>query len=235
MNLSDLTNTVMLQEVYSRGLITEIKSDTSIKMITEDNDILVVGKASNKFKLSVLGQAYMEIMQTQEVEREVSNITLDENRGIHFHLGVVKNITKEHSLVTTAIQKHMLIANMVGNNQNHVIGYLTSEQTSKPLCNEKFYEYQQRLLNNGFIKETNLSVENLRQRFKSFSFARFITNDNIIFLKWGSQYVEQLSSTIKEDLYKLVEKLMQRPLLEFSIGGGYLYNKHMKCVYFMIL
>jgi hypothetical protein len=232
MDISSLTDNIMLQELYSRGLITEIKSDTSIKMITEDNDVLIVGKASNKFKLSVLGQAYVEIMQTQEVEREISNITLNENRGIHFHIGVVKNITKEHSLVTTAIQKHMLIANIVGNNQNHVIGYLTSKQTSEPLCNEKFYEYQQRLLNNGLIKDITLSTENLRQRFKPFSFARLLHNDDIIFLKWGPQYIEQLSNKIKQDLYNLVEKLMQRPLLEFSIGGLSIQQAYDMCLFY---
>lgn len=206
--VNDFTKEEILNELQNRGLIKDDDGATAVNIKTDFGDNVLVGKSINDVKLSPLGQAYVE--STLKSTKILYSDNVPPSDNIQFMI-VTPPQSAENTIISTGIQKHLLIVYDKDQDKFYSIGYLTSKiSTDEPLCPKQFKTFQNEkdgIINNKVGKQ---------QYFAPFENKKEIDKKDVHIAKNSQEYFESIN---QKHLNKVYNQIVEQPYEKFNNHG----------------
>ena len=155
-------------------------------MLTENNEIITTGKNTFLVKLTSKGHGYLF---PHNKETEVPHQLPMDLENVEIKLGVIKN--PDNAFILHGRQTHIVVAIIHDKTDNFYYGMfsLTSKKSEKILSTIQYDKFEKMQENN--IQEI---INNKMQYIMQFQNLLQIPKDQITFLKWSSEYINNFVS-----------------------------------------
>jgi hypothetical protein len=212
-----LSQPEVTKEMLDRKLMTKDNA-MPIEVMTETGEIIVIGKGT-EYKLTAFG--YGHFMKAN-IPLYIEN-TFNFKKKFDLYVAVINQ--KENIFQSAAEDKHMLAVFRESDQTWFSPGYLTSQPTPTKLGGMQFKVYQD-------INYRNLVPNNPNkpQYLALYKNAKKITNDQIILLKGGADYIESLKQT--EAITELCKNLMEKDYVNYNSEGITLGQCIATCIHY---
>lgn len=175
---------IALEELKGRQII---KDDENIKpevrLLTENNEIIAISKNNFPVKLTPKGHGYLF---SSDKEQETPHNLPADSSEVEFKLGILKQ--PDNAFLFHGKQTHILVAIIHNKNETDPFDYgifsLTSKKNENILSKVQYDKFEKMQENN------NQEVNNDKTQYiMPYSNLIQIPKDQITFLKWGSEYL----------------------------------------------
>lgn len=204
--VNDISDKNLIEEMLKRELIKIDNGNTTVTVKLEDDSNYLLGISKQGVKLSGLGQAYYEKLK--------DDITLSSNVIPELSSNFIIIVPPENSsklFIETGKQKHLLVVSDNKGNY-YAIGYMTSKNSGEFLSKEQFKKFQD-------VKEGNSNNSNKEQHIVFFDKCIKIEESSMKQVKWGKNYIENLSDDSTKVLTNHCEKLENKPYEIYNPEG----------------
>lgn len=200
----------MRAELAGRRIVLLTKKDNTTSLITESGETIQVGGSHNDMKISPLAIA----IKRQLLQKDLNNPSVRIFNNLSDpQLAVLWK--DPNAFLLESHQKHIVIV-IYDKDYDcyYVLGYLTSQSTSKHLSEYQFKLYQQAREMNKELTEMPKGKPQLFARSQNFY---EVPTNQITFLKWGSEYLKEINML---EYFKTVqEALIKNPVIPYNPEG----------------
>jgi hypothetical protein len=215
----DIGKTELLSELKNRELIKDDDGKTDVEIILSDNTRHVLGKSTNKVKLTSLGQAYWSKIKeqnknktTESTETEPKKINLGELTREKCIIIIPPKSSDDESIIETAKQKHLLVVH-TETDEYFVFAILTSKSSEEVINKQQLSPFQKQC--EGEVPSTKEKPQRLFAT-KQFEKLRKIDIQRV---KWDTKYVQSLSEDEFDLVKEIHDKNKDKPAIPFENKG----------------
>lgn len=219
----------LLFEAYQRGILKVDDKKLLAKVLSIEDDELVIGDCTYNLKVTPRGIGLKKIIEDSTFQKETIISTMVDTNIMQIKYYLVQNcVDNLKTIIPTGVHNHM---NLVMTQKDTLVsfydsiknkwfslGYLTSHSAGQKLSKIQFDVYQKSKEYDANVPEEQiLEMKSKPQMFVPYLNIKEIPSDTTKILKWGSDYIKnQINKTF---LTTLVEELWQKKIINKDNEG----------------